>query len=150
MRYLKGNAAPVSPDCDALVRLVWEGGPPSEKEWNDANFFLAETLRDHYDPRNIIRMEFRALPNTEDEYEVTVEAVTSSRTRLHGVRRPKQKKPTLPRQHTSEKPEPVRFCLDPIGYDLPSDDKEILVRFNRMPLDKRIRFWQKHVAPFCK
>ena len=45
-------------------------------------FILAETLRDKFDPRKIVKLEFRGIPDTEEEYDIRCEILCRAPVRL--------------------------------------------------------------------
>lgn len=139
---------------DTSVRFVWTGGTPGLDQWSDANFLLAEVLRDKFDINNVVRLGFRAIPDTEEEYEIEAEVVLKRPVRLHHVRSPREshgsrKQAQDPR--TTGDIQPVLFTTDPFGVaGLSDEDESLRTRFNKLPLQSRLRLWQRYIAPLCK
>lgn len=130
------------------VRLQFDGIIPDDAGWNDVNFLLSELLRDEFNPKNIIRLEFWAQPDRDEcNDRVEVEVFTNGPARLHKIRTT----PKRPKAATGTG-KVVKFSksgCDPLG-GLDGKDRKLLVRFNRLPLHRRIRFWQKHIARHFK
>lgn len=127
-----------------LVRVEWTDSLSWMgllSAWNNANFYLTEILRKSYDPNNLVYLDFREMPETEEEYNVRAEVVVQAPVSLQPVR--SVLRPARARKLKKElKP---KLTMD--GLNLPEEDKQLLFRFNRLPLDKRIQFWQRHLAP---
>ena len=150
-RFLTRTEELRAPTHDTSIRIAWGDEGKDEGKWNDVNFFLAETLRSKYRPKDIVRLEFRAIPDTEADYAIEVEAVVHRPVRIYPVRVPVGGRAVARLASASSKPAPVEFVPGPVsGYDLSDRDLDLVVRFNRLPLRSRIRFFQKHVAPLCK
>ena len=139
---------------DASVRFVWTGQIPGLDQWSDANFLLAEVLRDKFDINNVVRLGFRAIPDSEDEYEIEAEVVLKGPVRLHHVRSPHKTRGSRRQAQdprTKRDIQPVLFTTDPFGVaGLSDEDKSLRTRFNKLPLQSRLRVWQRHIAPLCK
>ena len=124
------------------VRLRFCGIIPGEAGWNDVNFLLSELLRGEFDPKNIVRLEFWAQPDVDEENDrVEVEVFTNATARLHRIR-------STPRRlrAATEPSGTVPFTVVEPFEDLSKEDREFLARFNRLPLQRRIRFWEEHIA----
>lgn len=128
------------------VRLQIDGIIPDEAGWNDVNFLLSELLRDEFNPKNIVRLEFWAQPDMDEANDtVEVEVFTNGTARLHRIR-------TTPKRlkAATEPSGVVQFTTAEPFADLNKEGRALLARFNRLPLQRRIRFWQKHIAPHFK
>jgi len=125
------------------VRLQFDGIIPDEAGWNDVNFVLSELLRDEFNPKNIVRLEFWAQPDRDEcNDRVEVEVFTNGTARLHRIRT-KPKRPEPATQPSGV----IQFVVATERFpDLNKEDRELLARFDRLPLQRRIRFWQKHIA----
>jgi hypothetical protein len=124
-------------------RLQFDGIIPDEAGWNDVNFLLSELLRDEFNPKNIVRLVFWAQPDMDEANDrVEVDVFTNGTARFHKIRTPQGRLKAAPQ--TSEV---VQFTVVEPFEDLKKEDREMLVRFNRLPLQRRIRFWQQHIAP---
>ena len=136
------------------VRLQFCGIVPDEAGWNDVNFLVSELLRDEFNPKNIVRLEFWAQPDVDEENDrVEAEIFTSGAARLHAIRaKPKRyRPPNMDRPKTTTGTgEVVQFSVGEDFGDLDEKDRALLARFNRLPLQRRIRFWQEHIAPHFK
>jgi hypothetical protein len=156
-RYFGWKAERAEPLHDTLERLQWVGGPPSGREWSNANFLLAETLRDKYDSANLVRLEFRGLPNTDSDYDIQADVAVRGPVHFHRIRtprekpRPRKKTPRSQGSSQAAEQETPDFSVEPPGgYRLAGIERDLLVRFNRLPLKRRIKFWQKTVTPLFK
>ena len=131
--------------------MQWDGElSPRSADWNNVNFLLAEALRDKYDPVNIIHLEFRAIPETEHEYRINVEVIVPPPVQFHPIRTTlKKKRRTVDSTKVTKEGRFVIKAIDPFD-GLTEDDRSFRESFNRLPLERRIRFWQKHVSPFFK
>lgn len=125
-------------------------GPPWDTAWSNINLFLAETLRHQYDVKHIVRLECRGVPDTEDEYDITAEVLVKEPVRLHAIR--KTLKGCKPKVQKSDQGTPKVIKFDPLDRysGLTEEDKSLLITFNLLPLQRRIRFWQKYLAPHFK
>ena len=135
-------------DHDTLVTLEWIGGPPSGTEWSNVNFILAETLREKFDSRKIVKLQFRAIPDTEDEYDIRCEILSKAPVRLHAVRHAlkgvKQKK-------KGPSSEVIKFKVENVnGPSLSEGDEAVRKQFKSLPLSRRIYLWQRYLAPHFK
>ena len=135
-------------DHDTLVTVEWIGGPPSGTEWSDVQFILAETLRNKFDPRKIVKLEFRGIPDTENEYDIRCEILCRAPVRLFQPRFSfKSMKTKKPQPSTGV----VKFTVSSAtGPDLPELDAALRAKFNRLPLPRRIHLWQKYIASHFK
>jgi hypothetical protein len=135
---------------DAMVRFECMDGPPWPEAWSNINFLLSETLRSQFEPKNIVKLECRAIPETEAEYSLTASVLTKASARLHHVRQePKGRKPNS----DNRKKEPVvvnveEFRVDNTGLD--EQDRRLLSSFNNLSLKERINFWKKYIAPYFR
>lgn len=136
------NSASGEEQAGKSVRLQFDGIIPDEAGWNDVNFLLSELLRDEFNPKNIGRLQFRGQPDMDEANDrVEVEVFTNGTARLHRIR-------TTPnRLKAATKPsEVVQFGVAEPFADLNKEDRELLARFNRLSLQRRIYFWQKYIA----
>jgi hypothetical protein len=126
--------------------LQLDGIIPDEAGWNDVNFVLSELLRVKFNAKNIVRLEFWAQPDVDEANDrVEVEIFADGHARLHRIRT------TSKRPKVATKPgEVVQFTVTEPFADLNKEDKELLVHFNRLPLQRRIRIWQQHIASHFK
>lgn len=132
---------------DAMVKFECMDGLPWPEAWSNINFLLSETLRSHFEPKNIVKLECRAIPETEEEYSITASVLTQPSARLHHVRQePKGRKPNSDKLKKETVVVNVEeFRLDNTGLD--AQDKGLLSCFNKMNLQERINFWKKYIAP---
>jgi hypothetical protein len=138
---------------DALLRLYWEATDDWGTEWANLNFFMAEVLRNEYDPARIVRLHFRAEPDTESEYRVEVDVLVRTPFRPEVVRQRLRSHPKLKKRKPVQRSKaPIVFSAEDVRRaefeELDEKDKETLDLFHRLPLQRRIHFWQKHLAPF--
>jgi hypothetical protein len=78
--------ADAKPGFNTLVERECLDGPLGDTTWSNVNWFLAETLRSQYEVNNIVRLECRALPDTEDEYSYTASILVKNPGQLHPQR----------------------------------------------------------------
>jgi hypothetical protein len=132
---------------DAMVKFECVDGPPWAEAWSNINFLLSETLRSQFDPENIVKLECRAIPDTEAEYSITASVLTKPSVRLHQVRKePKGRKPISGRLKKETVVVNVEeFRTDNTGLD--GRDRRLLSSFNKLNLQERIYFWQEYIAP---
>jgi hypothetical protein len=134
------------PVDETLLILEWIGGPPSAREWSNAHFLLGEALRGKFDSRKMIKLEFRGVPDTEDEYDIRCEILCDAPIRIspvrHALRGVKEGKKKMPAS------EVIKFEVsDPWNSGLSAHDEMLRKKFNSLPLLRRLRFWHKHIAP---
>jgi len=110
---------------------------------------LAETLREKFDPRKIVKLEFRAIPDTEDEYDIRCETLSKTPVRLHAVRHALKgvKHKQMKKGPSSEV---IEFKIEDTRPGLPEGDEALRKQFNSLPLSRRIYLWQKYLAPHFK
>lgn len=131
------------------VRVQWEDElSPRLADWSNANWMLAEALRSKYDPRKIVRMDFRAIPETEHLYSIGVDIVVEPPVRLCPIRALCKKAPPRPKGGLIGSTLVMTVAsVDPMA-DLTEFDRGFRIEFNSLPLRDRIRFWQRNVARF--
>ena len=129
------------------VRFEWEDGAGCLPYWwSNTQFLLAEALRRKYSQARINRVTFRAEADTEDEYNVTVDVLIPGTVKLYPIRK-ELRKDGNPERERGGKAIPLEMSL----YDnLDETDKKSLDQFCALPLDRRIAFWQEHIAPLCE
>lgn len=136
----------------SLVRLHWTDElSPRAADWNNTNFILSESLRASYDPKNIARLEFRALPETEHAYDIEAEILVAPSVRLNTIRTTPKKKPRPPGIAKRTKGGGLVFqcVLDPANR-LSESDRLLRNTFNGLSLEKRIGVWHRHIAEFFR
>jgi len=139
-----------------IFRLRWEDEcTPCLLDWNNANFLLAEALRDKYKPQNVVRFEFRAVPDTEAAYEMEAEVFVEGPPRLHPIRlvlkgRRGSADVGVVRRVAAKK-ETMEFVPEEAPRSrLIEAEQKLLDKFNRLPMEARLAIWQKHIARFFK
>ncbi|HEY4739235.1 MAG TPA: hypothetical protein VIH76_01425 [Candidatus Acidoferrales bacterium] len=135
-------------NLDTVVQFEWEDGQPGLDTWGNVNFILAETLRAQYEVKNIVRLEFRGIPDTAGECSITAEILAKNPVRLNPVRKILKARKPATRQSAKET---VPFVIDDLLDRFPGldeRDKKMLSAFNTLPLPRRIYFWQKFIAPY--
>ncbi len=144
-RYIDGKTG-----HDSVVQFEWYDGLPWGAAWSNMNLFLAESLREQYDVKNIVRLECRAIPDTEDEYSMTANVLARDPVRLHPVR--KTLKGAKRWQRSSSKKQTILFDISVAekNYGLDAEGKRMVDAFNALPLQRRIVFWQKFIAPYFR
>ena len=136
---------------EKLVRLEWVGSPPSGSEWADANLILAESFRSKFNPRNLVKLDFRAIPDTAGEYDIKSDILIEPPVRFYPIRtKPKRKQLTSAKEkkEQSKKAGKLEGAVRPSVKKLQDIDFEILTRFSRLSVERRIHFWQKHLSRF--
>jgi len=131
-----------------LLRMQWCGGPPGAREWADTNFYLSEALRKQYDAQSIVFLDFRPIPECDDEYVVTAEVTVSQEPKLHPIR----VAPRKPVRSGSIKEDAdgnliLELRPDPL-WDLTEADRQLFFRFNRLSVESRLRIWQNSLARY--
>jgi hypothetical protein len=132
----------------SILRLVWRGSLICFAEWSNLNLYMHQLLGRDYEARDLIRLSFRAIPETEDEYSVEAEIAVPTGVALPRVKPVHQKlarRVSAIRKQTT-KSAPLSFEPVPIASHLTSEDQEILARFAALSTVERLRFWQDNVA----
>lgn len=136
-----------------LLRVNWCGGCSWHVEWNDASFVLAEVLRDQYDPMRIVKLKWRAIPDTEAEYSVAADVLVKAPFRPQPVRNRLGRHPLLKNLRKAVPTSggfEIENLLDSDFTGLDEADRKLYESFARLPLRRKISFWQKHLAPFFR
>jgi hypothetical protein len=144
-RYVDGK-----PGHDSVVQFEWYDGLPWGPAWSNINLFLAESLREHYDVKNIVRLECRAIPDTEDEYSMTANVLANDPVRLHPVRGTFKGAKRPQRSSSTNQIVPFEVSRADSNYGLDAEAMKIIDAFNELPLQRRIVFWQKFIAPYFR
>ena len=134
-----------------LVRLEWVGGIPSGSEWADANLILAEPFRSKFNPRNLVKLDFRAIPDTAGEYGIKSDILIEPPVRFYPIKtKPKRKQLTSAKEkkEQNKKAGKLKGTRRASVARLQDIDLEIFTRFSRLPVERRIHFWQKHLSKF--
>lgn len=141
-----------------LLRLQWEDdGTICLRQWNNANFMLAEALREKYRPENFVRFEFRAIPETEEAYSMEAEVFVEGPFRIYPIRlTPKRRKslggtvrtpPAMAKDGVLE----FEVATVPGRYaGLNEAGRNLVDKIRRLPMNDRLVFWQKHIARFFR
>jgi hypothetical protein len=128
--------------CEA-TRIAWEG-PLCYAEWSNLNFHANELLENGYSPENLVKLTFRAIPATEDEYAIEAE-ITSPRART--ARRDRvqsSQKNQRRRELNSKKMKNLGFSgLSTEGIS--SEDLEVLSLFDSLSVADRLKFWLEEI-----
>jgi hypothetical protein len=138
-------------ELDAVVQFEWVGDQPGPEAWGDINFILAETLGAQYEAKNIVRLAFRGIPETEQEYSVTADVLAKNPVQLNPVRDTLKKR--KPSSSLSSNQVPFVIDIDSLKDEYPGlddRDKKMLNSFNQLPLQRRIHFWQEFIASYFK
>ncbi len=135
-----------------LLRLQWvDECTPCIRDWNNANFLLAEALRQMYTPQNFVRFEFRAVPDTEAAYEMLAEVFVEGPLRLYPIRLTRRQRKSLGKLRATppaaEKDGIVEFvpCQHPYS-ELNEAGQNLVDKLGHLPMKDRLVFWQRHVA----
>jgi hypothetical protein len=132
----------------SILRLAWTGSLICFAEWSNLNFYLHQLLGPDYDAKDLVRLSFRAIPETEDEYSVEAEialrpGVSPLRAKLVHAKR-------VRRSSASRKPAtrdtPLSFQPTLIAPHRTLEEQEILKRIAALSTAKRLRFWQDNLA----
>jgi hypothetical protein len=137
-----------------LVRLHWQDElSPSFADWCNVNFYLAEALRDLCSPLNLIRLEFRAIPDTEHLYDIEADILVEGPMKFYAIRtKSKTRRPSkdIRGAPVSGSKAAIEFVPEPAPLEgLDDKDHQLIAEFKGLPLQSRIHIiWQKHVARF--
>jgi hypothetical protein len=133
-----------------LTRVQWTDElSPRGADWNKLNFILSEALVEDYNPKNIVRFEFRGIPETEHAYEIEAEVLVTPSIEFRPIRtKPTVEPPTLGGSEGIKDGRWVIHLAPEPTEQLSEGARAIRQKFNRLPLDKRIRVWQSHMAEF--
>lgn len=134
-------------DQDTLLANEWIGGPPSACEWSNGQFLLAETLRDKFDSRKIVKLSFRGIPDTEEEYDVHCHVLCKAPVRPQPVRHVLK---GLKEKKRKKLPQMIKFEMGDANLGLSDEDRALRRQFNDLPLSRRIHLWQKYLASHFK
>jgi hypothetical protein len=135
---------------DSIVQFEYVDGPPWGSAWSNVNLFLAESLREQYDVKRIVRLECLALVDTEAEYSITANVLVKDPVRLYPVR--KTLKGTKRSQRSPSKSQAVHFDISIAekNYGLDAEGIKLIEEFNELPLQRRIILWHKLMAPYFR
>src|SRR5689334_73988 len=127
----------------SILRLVWTGSLVCFAEWSNLNSYLHQLFGPDYDAKDLVRLSFRALPETEDEYSVEAEialppSVTIPRVKLVHQKRVGRSSATRKRAVANA---PLSYTPTPIPPHRTPEEQEILERFAALSTAKRLRFW---------
>lgn len=132
----------------SILRLVWTGSLVCFAEWSNLNFYLHQLLGPDYDAKDLVRLSFRAIPDTEDEYSVEAEialppGVSLLRAKLVHKKRTGRKSATRERSTINA---PLSFEFTPRTPQRTPEEQELVARFAALSTVKRLRFWQDNLV----
>src|SRR5882762_5720760 len=131
----------------SILRLVWTGSLVCFAEWSNLNFYLHQLLGPDYDAKALVRLSFRAIPETEDEYSVEAEIALPQGVSLLRIKRVHEKRArqsSAPRKRSTTNV-PPSFDVTPIGSHRTPEEQEIFERFAALSTAQRLRFWQDNL-----
>ena len=139
-----------TPEARNVVTIVWTGTLVCFAEWCNLNDYLDQQLGTSYDRGDLVRLTFRAIPETESEYNIDAEIALPPGVSLP---RPKRlsniKEKKSPRAKTKRaKSAPLVFMpvLGAAGRTL--QDQEIIKRVAALPTRERLHFYNDVLSKY--
>lgn len=128
-----------------ILRIAWTGSI-CQAEWNNLNLFLRQHLRTDYDLKDLIKLTFRAIPETEDEYEIEADLAQPLASVPLTTGSKKSRKLSQRSQHPKRRTKKtgLTFSIPTAGFS--AEDLEALDIFDSLDTEGRLGFWSECLA----
>jgi hypothetical protein len=132
-------------DQREILRICRNGNTICLAEWNNLNLSLRQHLKADYDPRDLTKLTFRAIPETEDEYDIEAELALPLGSVPTSTVTKKSRQLPQPSEHLKKSTGKcgLTFTLEPPTAGFSAEDVEALAMFDSLDTEGRLAFWSE-------